>query len=202
MSKRRFRKKRVTKSAIKIAKKSLRRVKRLERKVEVKVFDVAVNNITPTVAGLITHINAIVQGDGIVQRDGLSANCIGFKLIYQINSTIINSIRVMIVRDNRQVESTDPSVLDVILSADPLSQNSRVNPKRFTIIYDRLHEMDPDDTSRLARRIFFKKHFQMRWVGSTGTSQTKNGLYLLTNTDAAANQPTLRFSFRMWFVDM
>ncbi len=199
---RKFRKKTITKSTFKIAKKALRRVKRLERKVEVKVFDVVVNNITPTVAGIVVHINAIAQGDGIVNRDGLASNCIGFKLNYQINNTVISATRIMIVRDNRQIESTDPSVLDVILSADPLSQKSRVNPKRFTIYYDQVHEMDPDDTTRLVRRRFFKKKFEMRWVGATGTSQTRNGLYLIANTDAAANEPTVKFSFRMWFTDM
>ncbi len=188
---------------VSIAKKALRKVNKLERKVrpEVKIFDVDVNSIVPTIAGLLVHINPIPQGDGVETRDGLHAQCIGFKLNYQLLITANNSCRVMIVRDNRQVESTDPAVLDVILTAAPLAQKSRVNPKRFTVYYDMVHAMDPDDTNRLVRRKFHKKQFPMQWIGALGTTQTRNGLYLITNSDVA-DSATLTFSFRMWFTDM
>ncbi len=143
MSKRRFNKvpKRFNKlSSMLIAKKALRKVKRIERKVEVKIFDFDVATQAPVIAGILTHMNAIPQGDGVEQRDGLGANMIGFQMNYKVimNAASTNAVmRVLIVRDKRQVESTDPSVLDVLLAASVVSQRSRVNPKRFHVYYDK-----------------------------------------------------------------
>ncbi len=204
MSKRR-RKRKFTVKHLSIAKKALRRVKRLERKVEVKTFDVVVHAVTPALAGLIEHVNVIAQGDTIQNRDGLSCNLIGFKLNYRITlnaAATAAEIRILIVRDNRQVESTNPSVLDVLLSADPISQRTRVNPKRFTIYYDKVHVLDDSSQRIVYRSVFRKAKFKQVWVGAAGTTHTKNGLYVISISDLSGNLPSFKFSFRCWFVDM
>ncbi len=192
-------------SALLIAKKSLRKVKRLEKKVEVKIFDVDATTQTPAVAGILTHMNAIPQGDGVEQRDGLSCNMIGFQLRYRViqNAAATNTIvRVLIVRDKRQVESTDPSVLDVLLAANVMSQRSRVNPKRFHIYYDKNHNLSDASNQNLSRKVFRKAKFKMQFIGAAGTTQTMNGLYLILMSDLAGNLPSVLFTFRCWFVDM
>ncbi len=192
-------------SSLLVAKKALRKVKRLERKVEVKIFDIDITTLSPTIVGLLSHLNGIPQGDGVEQRDGLSCNMIGFQFNYRVIQNAAASttvVRVIIVRDNRQVESTNPSVLDVILAADVMAQHSRVNPKRFTFYYDKIHSMQDSGTQVIARRIFKKARFKMQFIGAAGTTQTKNGLYLILMSDLGGNLPSLRFSFRIWFTDM
>ncbi len=205
MSKRRFIRKKVGKSAIKVAKRALRKVSRLEKKVEVKINDFDLATQTPALAGIITHMNGFAQGDGVEQRDGLSCNMIGFKMNYRITlnaAATLGIIRVVIVRDNRQVESTDPAVLDVLLAADPIAQHSRVNPKRFTFYYDKVHAMSDSSQRAIYRTVFRKAKFKMQFIGAAGTTQTMNGLYLILISDQSGNLPSVRFSFRSWFVDM
>ncbi len=192
-------------SSMLVAKRALRKVKKLERKVEVKILDSGIVTQTPAVAGILTHLNGIVQGDTEQQRDGLSCNMIGFKLNYRVQlnaASTLAIVRVIIVRDNRQVESTNPGVLAVILSANPMAQHSRINPKRFTFYYDKVHALDDSSQRNIYRTLFCKAKFKMQFIGATATSQTSNGLYLILISDQAGNLPSVQFSFRAWFVDM
>lgn len=209
MSRRKFKKNNFSRfnkpSSMLVAKRALRKVKKLERKVEVKIQDSGIVTQTPALAGILTHINGIAQGDGVSERDGISCNLIGFKMNYRVQlnaASTLAIIRVIVVRDNRQVESTDPSVLDVLLSASVISQHSRLNPKRFTFYYDKVHALDDSSQRNIYRTFFRKAKFKMQFIGAAATTQTMNGLYLILISDQAGNLPSVQFSFRNWFVDM
>ncbi len=190
-----------------VAKKALRKVNQLRKVVynERKMHDIGSTTIAPTIAGLVNHFTIIGQGDGDTVRDGLAIRAFfcefRFTIVKHVTPTVTNC-RFVIVRDNRQVESTAPSFLDVMLAADPKSQYSRVNPKRFTVLYNKLLTLR---TNRIAASGTFtrKLNFPVNWVGASGASITKNGIFFLSNSDAAAAQePTLKFTFRLHFTDV
>lgn len=204
--KRRFRRKFNTKH-LSIAKKALRKVNKLARRVkpEQKIHDVITTSIQPNIAGLTNNLVSIAQGDTVSTRDGLSIRAFFWELRYSIikDATPTNTVvRIIIVKDNRQVESTVPSVLDIILSADPLSQFSRVNPKRFTILYNRLLVLRTNMI--MTKAVVTRKiSTEIRYVGAAVNTVTKNGLFLITLSSAAAGEePTMRFTWRLRFTDV
>ncbi len=190
-----------------IAKKALRKVTRLEKKVrpEVKRLDSGILVLTPAIAGLMNHMSAVAQGNTEQSRDGLKIQAIGFTLRFHITTHLtatITAVRIMVIRDNRQEESVIPSVLDVLLSADPFSQNSRVNPKRFSVLYDYTVSLNNLARTGVVKHTFKKFQTPMQFIGAAGSTMTRNGIYILTIGSVGANLPTVRLSFRLFFTDM
>ncbi len=206
--KRRYTKRRYTTKNLSIAKKALRKVNKLARRVqpEQKIHDILATGIAPTVAGLVNRLTLIAQGDTETTRDGLQVRAFFMEFRYLLikhGTPTSTAVRIIIVRDNRQVESTAPSVLDVILAAQPHSQYSRVNPKRFTVLYNRLVMLNDVNRLSLTAVVTKKLSFPIRWVGNANTTITKNGIFLITNSNAAAAQePSLNFTFRLRFTDV
>jgi len=191
----------------KIAKKALRKANKNQKilRTEQKMHDIASTVNIPTIAGLVVDLSAIAQGDSEITRDGLAIRPFFMEFRYQVvkhATPTSTNIRMIIVRDNRQVESTVPSVLDVILAATPNSQYSRVNPKRFTVLWNKFFVLR---TNRIAATgvITRKLNFPIRYVGAASTTITQNGIFLITESDAAAGEePAIRFTWRLRFSDV
>ncbi len=190
-----------------IAKKALRKVNKLARRVrpEQKIHDIGKTSIAPTIAGIVTSFIAIAQGDTEITRDGLQIRGFFFEFrwtLYKHGTPTSTAVRLLIVRDNRQVESTSPSVLDVLLSATPEAQYSRVNPKRFTILYNRLIMLNTNRPS--TKGVITKKiSFPIRYVGAANSTITRNGIYMIAESNAAAaEEPTFTYTFRLRFTDV
>ncbi len=211
MSKKRFRKTAVPArfnklSAMLVAKKALRKVNKVQKAIrnEKKMHDLGVTVLVPIIAGVVSHLSAVFQGDTIITRDGNNIKAFFFELRYLVvkHATPTNTrFRISIVKDTRQVESVFPSYLDVMLSASPLSQYSRVNPGRFVVLYNKLVTLR---TNFIAFTTTFTKkiNIPISWVGASGADINKNGLYLLVESDAAAGQePTFNFTWRLRFND-
>ncbi len=203
----RRRRRRFTKKHLSVAKRALRKVNRLERKVrpEMKIHDFDIVLLTPAVAGIVTHLNVVAQGDAQEQRDGLQCHGVFMSLRYSIqNDTAAPAsiTRLILFQDLRQEDSTNPILLDVLLAADVMSQRSRVNPKRFKIYFDRTYNLTT--TGKLVHTKVFNRKINVRmgWLAAAGNTQNKNGIYLISMSNLAANLPTLRFSWRLWFTDM
>ncbi len=195
------------KKNLSIAKKALRKVNKLARRVrpEQKIHDIGSSLLQPNIAGAVTHLSAIAQGDSETTRDGLQLRVFFMEFRFEALKDTVptkTQIRLIIFRDNRQVESTIPSVLDVLLAAVPISQYSRVNPKRFTIFWSKIITLR---TNRIAmsRTVTKKLNFPIRYVGAGSGTQTLNGLYLLSESNAlATEEPNIRFTFRLRFTDV
>ncbi len=193
---------------VNIAKKALRKVNKLARRVkpEQKIHDITATGIAPTIAGIVTSFVAIAQGDTETTRDGLSIRpfFLEFRyLLFKHATPTSTAVRILIVRDNRQVESTSPSVLDVMLQAQPHSAYSRVNPKRFTILYSKLIMLNDVNRLSIAQTVTKKLNFPMRYVGAANTTITRNGIFLVTMSNAsAAQEPSLNFTMRLRFTDV
>ncbi len=206
-TRKRFRRRRFTTKHLSIAKKALRKVNKIARrfKPEQKIHDIGNTVIIPTIAGTVTNLVAISSGATEITRVGLVIRPFFFEFRYQAlkHATPTNTnIRIVICRDNRQVDSTAPSYLDVMNAAVPNSPYSRVNPKRFTILYNHFFVLR---TNRIAlvKTVTRKMHGTIGYLGPGVGDITRDGIFLLTEADAGAGvEPAIRFTWRMRFTDV
>ncbi len=201
------RKRRYTKKNLSVAKKALRKVNKLARDVRpaLKIHDFDLLTLTPAVAGIVTHLNVIAQGVAKEQRIGLQCKGVFMSLRYSIQndtSAPASITRLLLIQDLRQEDATAPLLLEVLLSANVMSPRSRVNPKRFKIYFDKTYNLTT--TGKLVHtKVFNKKiNVKMSWLAAAGNTQNKNGIYLISMSDLAANLPTLNFTWRLWFTDV
>ncbi len=207
MAQRRRYKRKFSKKNLSIAKKALRKVNKLARRVkpEPKIHDIVQTTIAPTVAGLVNSFVVIAQGAAVTQRVGILIRVFFIELRYSIvkhATPTSTQVRILICRDNRQVESTSPSVLAVLLAATPGSQYSRVNPKRFTILYSKFFTLR---TNRIAfaTTVTRKLSFNVGYVGAANSTITKNGIFMITESDASGGEePTMKFTMRLRYTDV
>ncbi len=184
-----------------------RRVKKLERNQEVKMFDLPVTVISNVgAAGDIRNLAVVVEGDGNSNRDGLRIAPFYLTLNYQWLGKILaiqEIYRTIILIDKRQVASTIPAVTDVLQQANALSQYNIANKGRFKILFDQSYGQASDATiaNSVVGNIKRKLSMPMGFAAATGTSQTLNGLYLLNISNTTANLPDFGFSSRVFFND-
>jgi len=204
MSKRR---RKFTKKHLSIAKKALRKVNKLARRIkpEPKMHDIGVLSIVPTIAGNVAGLVNIAQGITETTRVGLSIRVFfmefRFSVVKHATPTNVRT-RIIIFRDNRQIEAVTPSVLDVIHQANPLSPYTRINPKRFTILFNKLITLR---TNRIAmsKVVTRKLSFEVAWVGALGANINRNGIYLLAESDAIAGQEAIvKYTWRLRYTDV
>lgn len=121
--------------------------------------------------------------------------------------------RVLICWDS-QINGGTPSVgevLDIGIITDAVfAPYARESQKRFKILYDRVHFLQPvvyDATSLIPYGAYvYKKRKLGRTVkyngsGSTATDMVTNGLWLFTLSDQPSNVPNIVFGSRFYFKD-
>ncbi len=203
------RRRKFNKKHLSIAKKALREVRTLKRKTrpELKVFDIDSTVLTPTTTWSVTHVTAIPQGDNQETRDGMAVR-VGFLemrwFLAQHATPTQTLVRIVIVRDNDQVESTLPPGIDVIQGTTVVDQKNRQSllKKRFTFYMDKVFVLT-DATHPLIRGHFRKKvAFPVRWSGVNAADIDKNGVFLYTLSDQAVNKPNFQFTFRVYYTDV
>ncbi len=186
---------------------ALKKVRKLERKVEVKLIDLNVQTIANvSTTGDVRNIALVSGGDLINQRDGNSIA--PFFLQMNMNWTGIiagqNQImRTIIFRDKRQVKNTVPALSDVLTSGHPLALFSFTNRTRWKILFDRTwtaSEATADAFMAIAR-MSAKLSLLMRWNSGTNTTLEANGLFMLNVTNVTSNLPSFIFSSRMMYND-
>ncbi len=208
MSKRRYSRKRGRYgNASSIARKALSKVRKLEKKQEVKMFDINLTTIvTIGTAGDIRSLALIAQGDGRDARDGNAISPFFLNLKYQwqgVAASTLDMYRTLIVRDLRQIASTVPAVLDVLQEAHPLSQLRFDTRKRFKILYDMTYTAPNDATVALSYSASVKMQLKktMTFSGAASTTIETNGLFMINLSNLAANQPQFRFTSRTFYND-
>jgi hypothetical protein len=93
-------------------------------------------------------------------------------------------------------------MLNVLLAATPNSQYSRVNPKRFTVLYNLFASVRTNKIT-MERTVTRKISFPIRYIGAGTGDITKNGIFLITQSNAAAGQePNFQFTWRLRFTDV
>lgn len=179
--------------------------------VEVKAVDTYVSNSPDNSTVNTTFVSAlssIAQGDSYNNRDGLSVKYQKLHVSGHFVSTFtaINEsvVRILIVKDLEQVGSTVPSTSDIIETASGFLVNNPLNilnMGRFKIIDDfRLSVSFQGNAIALFDREYVLKghcHFS----GSSATTWTKDGIYLVAMSDQSSELPTLTWSARVTYTD-
>ncbi len=149
---------------------ALRKINKLTRNVEKKALDQTVN-VSPNIAGSVTHISAIIQGDGIGNREGnsLQAKYLGLRMS-MINGSADSFIRYMVVRDNQTVGDGVPAVSDILTTSSVRSYLELITLGRFTVLLDKHVTMVAStENARLLRYHNIPLNFNIRFNGVNGT---------------------------------
>ncbi len=205
---RRFKKrKRGSHTAYHLASQAMTKVRRLERKVEVKMHDI---NLTTTVSvpvtGVVVDLALIAQGNLVQNRDGNKIS--PFFLTLNLHWTglaadVIGVYRCIIFRDKRQVASSTPAQLDVLAENNTESMFNRNFRGRWKILYDVSWTSANDIAIRLnfIARIRLKLNLPMRFLGAATTDIVQNGLYILFLA-TSTTLPTVEWSSRLFYNDI
>ncbi len=186
---------------------ALRKVRKIERKTEKKIFDIAVNTIASVpIAGIVTDLAAIVGGSGVSNRTGnrVAPFRLHMNLRWLGKPTGQQDVyRTIIFRDNRQEVSTTPAVLDVLLSGNLLSQYNIAFRGRFKILYDETFTQANDNIIQLSffRRLSIPLTKRMGFGSNLSTSIVENGLYMISMSNLGAATPDVQWSSRLLFTD-
>lgn len=174
--------------------------------IETKFVDVNGND-TSAQAGTVTYLNPIAQGTNLSDRiaDSIRVQGLWFAAAAAVN-TNNSSLRIIIVKDNENGGAA-PAGSDILQNAGgagaALSAYNYINRDRFTIVFDELMVLNtvspPTDCLKYESSLNF--HIKFRGTGATAASAAEGSLWLVTLTDLAATQPTLRYTMRVLYTD-
>ncbi len=188
-------------------KKVMKRVRKLEKRAEVKKDDRALNSFGLVLnTGQVQNWCDIAQGDDRDERDGNKITpfrlTIRFNWLGQAASTA-EVYRLIVFQDRQQVVATTPTVAQVLQSSGALSLYNEDFLKRWKILYDNMWTGANDANIRLSfiGLITIRGLLPIIYATGTGTDVTKNGLYVLAITNVASNAPTLVYSSRLFYYD-
>ncbi len=186
---------------------ALSKVRKLERKQEVKMFDIAItirSNIAAT--GVVESLALISQGDGVSSRDGLKLSPFALEMRFQWlgdAASVDDTYRTIIFRDRRQVASTVPTVASVLAESNPLSRLMIANRTRWKILYDETFSSSNDAAIRLSfvRLLRMKLSLPMEFSGTANTTISKNGLFMIILA-SSGSLPNFTFNCRLKYNDL
>ncbi len=187
---------------------ALTKIRRLERKVERKNFEIPLTTV-PSVgrAGAVQPLAEIVQGVGLAQRNGVSVAPTHLKINIQwigVAASVNDVYRVIIFRDTKQVNSTTPAVTAVLRAARVMSLYAINHRSRFKILFDECFTA-PGSTPVVQSwvlKLNLKLNKIMAFTTNLGTSIDKNGLYMLLISNLlTTDRPAVDFTSRCFFTD-
>jgi len=195
-----------------------RRVKRLEKRPELKYHDVY-STTGPTAAGTANSMLFIAQGDDFNQRIGEEITAMYLNLNLRLTATVntvVSYIRTMIVWD-KQNNGTGPVFLassslaeglldDTTITSSILSPHNYRTKQRYVILYDKLHLLTPQsagtEVAMKLRRNFKLRGAKVKYSSSGATVAdlpSRDLIYVQFST--VASTITVLNSFRLWYTD-
>lgn len=186
---------------------ALSKVRKLERKQEVKIHDIAVTTLANVSnAGLIRDLALIAQNNTTDSRDGdfIEPFLLSVRMNWAGDAAATTGVyRTIIFRDKQQEPTVTPTVLNVLQSTSPLAQYALVNRGRWKILYDRTFTGVNDAAIRQSwvQVLRLKLTLPMQFRGAATTDIQRNGLYMIVIFNNNANMPDVTFSTRLFFND-
>lgn len=172
---------------------------------ELKIIDSA-NSATASTAFVTIPLVQIQQGTSFVERVGyqVTVNSLDLRLKFDIGAAVIGSpnaiVRCIVYRDLQQIDSTTPAGLDVLSTADPVSQRNYYNQYRFQFVRDMTFQMN-QYRPVVFKRLQLQLNTNVRFSGAGLASVTKNGYYLMIISSNSVNPPTVQWWNRVKFTD-
>ncbi len=192
-------------TAYHLASQAMTKIRKLERKVEVKFFDhVVTTQATVANTGVIINLVLMAQGNTRATRDGNLITPFHLNMRLQwigLAATTTELMRTIIFRDKRQVAATVPLVLDVLTANNVLSTYAANTRKRWKILFDHTWTSHNDAAIRLNffANLRLNLKLKMGFRGPATTDINLNGLFMI---NIANGTPNFVFSARIFFNDL
>jgi len=176
-----------------------------------KVYDLAVQNITPSTTASLLAIFAPAQGVALNQRTGDVIYYQQMEMIYTCNAAnadIYSSLRVMLFQWHPNSNLIAPTAADILQTVTEgiYAVVDYGYSNQFIIFYDQLHAFagtatNPSASSNQAvHKVFGANSVTRKVLFAPGTNAGSNILFLLTVSDSAvAPTPNLNFKFRVTY---
>lgn len=199
-----------TKSTKQIAEMALKKVRKLERRPELKYADglitQAATNIGTTYQ-LITGggSGTIAQGVSFNQRIGDQVQLQKFEANFNIawNATpTAQQIRVLLVRGHAE-DSVACNYNDALQNSTIYALRTRHDMKKVTVLMDKVYSVNRD-TGVAINKTFSRINKKLGWKAlytTAGTAPEDGGLYLMIVSDQGADYPVFNFSYRVTYYD-
>lgn len=185
---------------------ALREVRKLKRNIEKKMVEWALADTTTAATGNVQNIALVSQGDGLQNRSGnsIAPYLLEFNMMWQGDVKATDDVfRLIIFRDNKQVNSTTPAVTAVLRATNVISMYNYGNKGRFQILFDECYTAPGDAAVRQmwVRKLRLQLKGKMGWTTNTDTSINSRGLYWLAITNQATDVPHMFWTARLHFTD-
>jgi len=146
-------------------------------------------NTAPTVAGAVTHITVIAQGDGLADRSGDKIFIEKVNLMVNSLASATNNTRYVLVRDKFNLGTT-PGYTDIFSTAvvaSPYSSLNVVQQKRFRVLCDFIISGSVAGKAATTVRKTINVNQPCFFTGAASTTKASGSLYLCVVTDAATS---------------
>lgn len=193
-------------SALSMASKALRMANYFKQIINVEHKHSEVGYLGETVStGIVTHLTPIATGDDPDERNGTSVLARFLNIRGEIRwntSSPYQRCRIVIIRDNQQVDDTSPTLTEIFNENNPLSHLSVADPGRFKILAQRNFTADMQKLTT-SFHITYKMQYHLRFNGTAGTDISKNGTYLclMTSDITTGEGANLEYISRLTYVD-
>ncbi len=177
--------------------------------VEYNIADTVVTATASPIAPAIVQLTNLIQGDGNTTRDGnqIKVTHIQLKYFFTMNASAVNTCcRILLVLDkqtNAAIYTANQLLKDVSVNDNvnsPFEENHR---RRFTILYDRVHDLS-DNGNQIGRgRKFIKLNIPVRYSANAGNigDLPERSVSLVHMSTESTNTPLLNAFVRLLFVD-
>ncbi len=184
-------------------------VKRLLN-VEFKNVDFIQTSQTVTTIPAIQSVSLIAQDDTTNTRDGAQVKATSLQIKYILSmdgDARVSTVRIMLIKD-KQVNGAfhvAADVLDDVSTVDILvSPYELANKYRFTILYDKVHQMSITGNQQAQGSFYTKLDQVLRYDGAAAdisTVQSCGYTLMFFSNELAANAPLLTSRVRLRYVD-
>ncbi len=157
---------------------------------------------TPDTTAVVQHVTAIAQGDDVTQRHGRKIHAEHISIRGSINkvaASAFTTVRFILFRDNLG-STTPPTIADLFVDENDMFENkhrliNEMPMKRFTILWDKYINLNETFDGQLTNAYFqFSKklNFDVLFTGTAQSSEGKNSLWFISNSNEATNVPSCK----------
>lgn len=189
---------------------AIRRLQKQVKQEEIKVFD---DFGAATALSAITRLLPIAEGTGFKERISNKVLLKHFAFRYHLNMNALTTAnpciaRIMLVRDNHS-DGVAPTLANILPLGNPLSFVNRTTmPGRFSILYDRMHEIALSATGVPVTTVghgLYKKSWKvgkaLLFDGINATDTKDGQIFLVCTSNDAAQPPSITWDSRGLYTD-
>ncbi len=161
----------------------------------------------PASTGHVVNLTPIAQGDDFDDRQGRKIRLQSLRIRGEahINAGTLNSIRIMIVRDNNG-STTQPAITDLYTSVTLFHQNMNKlgdpqSNSRFSVLWDKYIMLANDNREMSNFDKYIKLDSHVFFTGTAATDEGKGHIYAFIASNTGSNFPVLNADAMVKWID-